>query len=69
MLRQLRNGPVASRLLVEREKRICQAWIAQCGDQFVADPAGANISIKLDRGSNGQIKTLAAQGLVIPRDP
>jgi len=38
-------------------------------DAFVADPAGANIPVKIGRGPDGAITSLAAQGLVIPRDP
>ncbi|MFI4934159.1 MAG: serine hydrolase domain-containing protein [Caulobacterales bacterium] len=43
--------------------------IPQAADQFIADPAGANIPVALVRGPDGKVKSLSAQGLTIPRDP
>jgi CubicO group peptidase (beta-lactamase class C family) len=38
-------------------------------DDFVADPAGANVSLKVGRGPGGKVSTVAAMGLTIARDP
>ncbi len=38
-------------------------------DQFLADPAGANVELKFARGPDGQVKTLTAMGMTVARDP
>ena len=43
--------------------------IPEGADQFIADPAGLAISVKFSRAADGHINSLAAQGLVIARDP
>jgi hypothetical protein len=43
--------------------------IPQGDDAFVADPAGANIAVKLGRGADGRVSNIAALGLTIARDP
>jgi len=38
-------------------------------DGFVADPGSTNVGVKLARGPDGQIKSMSALGLTLPRDP
>ena len=43
--------------------------VPQGDDAFIADPAGANIAVKLGRGPDGRVSNIAAMGLTIARDP
>jgi hypothetical protein len=43
--------------------------IAEGGDRFLADPGGANVTVKLNRDAAGKIASLSALGLTLPRDP
>jgi CubicO group peptidase (beta-lactamase class C family) len=43
--------------------------VPQADDAFIADPAGADIPVKLGRDADGRVSSIAAMGLVIQRDP
>ena len=43
--------------------------IPQGADTFIADPAGANIAVKLGRGADGRVSSIRAIGLTFARDP
>jgi CubicO group peptidase (beta-lactamase class C family) len=43
--------------------------LPQGDDKFIADPGSANVLVKLARGPDGQVKSLAAMGMTVPRDP
>jgi CubicO group peptidase (beta-lactamase class C family) len=38
-------------------------------DQFVIDPAGANVPVKVIRGPDGRIKAISALAMTVARDP
>jgi CubicO group peptidase (beta-lactamase class C family) len=59
------NGPSLSVTYGGRSNDL----IPKGADQFIADPSGLAVSVKFGRSADGRIKSLAAQGLVLARDP